>query len=54
MTNHVKVFKEKLKSLNTPSYLYFLNILKITTSIGGILGIGVLMYNNFPGLDSAL
>ena len=54
MTNHVKVFKEKLKSNSAPTSLYILNVLNIISVIFGISGLGYLMYKNFPTLNSGI
>lgn len=39
MTNHVKLFKLKLRSLNTPRPLMFLNIIIIVTLLSGVSGL---------------
>jgi hypothetical protein len=42
MTNHVKLFKMKLRSLNTPRALLLLNILILAALAGAVAGMGYL------------
>jgi hypothetical protein len=50
MTNHVKMFKLKLRSLNTPRLLLLLNLIVLTTLVGGVAGLSYLTYSNIYNL----
>jgi hypothetical protein len=50
MTNHVKMFKLKLRSLNTPRILLLLNLIVLTTLVGGVAGLSYLAYSNINNL----
>lgn len=50
MTNHVKLFKLKLRSLNTPRILLMLNITILIVMAAGVIGLIYLTNQNISNL----
>ena len=50
MTNHVKLFKLKLRSLNTPRILLMLNITILIVLTAGVIGLIYLTNQNIKNL----
>jgi len=51
MTNHVKLFKLKLRSLNTPRPLLFLNLFVFAVIVGNIIFLIYSVNNNINDLS---
>lgn len=54
MTNHVKMFKEKLRSLNTPQSLWILNVVLMVVVMGGVAGLIYSVVSNLSNLSYGL
>ena len=54
MTNQVKFFKHKLRSLNSPRPLLILNILVILVAIGAVGGLLIGLLSNISNSDNGL
>ena len=54
MTNHVKMFKLKLRSLNTPRPLLILNLIIIAALIASICGFSYLTVNCIHSLETGM
>jgi len=54
MTNHVKLFKQKLRSLNTPRSLWLLNLALMIMVIGGVSGLIYSVVTNLNNLSNGL
>jgi hypothetical protein len=54
MTNHVKLFKLKLRSLNTPRSLLLLNLVILAALMGAVGGLIFITVNCTVNLDTGL